>query len=61
MIVAGLLILGAIGAAILGALLLSQATLGVGLIALACFAGIVARIVQAQVLSRTPAPPTQHV
>jgi hypothetical protein len=51
-IVAALLLIAAFGAAVLGAVLLSNATLGVGLISLACFAGIVARIVQAQVLSR---------
>lgn len=53
MVIAALLVIAAFGAAVLGATLLSQATLGVGLIALACFVGIVARIVQAQVLSRT--------
>ena len=41
-----LLTLGAIAAAV-GALLLSNATQGVGIIAVGCFLGIAARIVQA--------------
>lgn len=54
MFVAALLVLVAFGLAVLGGVLLTNATIGVGLIALACFAGIVARLVQAQVHSRLP-------
>lgn len=55
---AGILILIAIGASLLGLLLLTQATYGVGLLAFACVTGILARIAQAQELHRatTPAP-----
>jgi hypothetical protein len=42
-----LLMLGAFGFGAIGALLLSSATAGVGLIALGCLCGILARIAQA--------------
>lgn len=46
-ILAGILVLLAIPTALIGALLLTQATTGVGVIALACFLGILARLAQA--------------
>jgi predicted branched-subunit amino acid permease len=42
-----LLVIVAILAAIIGALSLSQATSGVGIICIACFLGILARLAQA--------------
>jgi len=47
-----LLVLAALGSALLGLSLLSQATMGVGFLALACFCGILARIVQASAQHR---------
>ena len=54
MLAAALLVVAACCLALLGALFLSDATFGVGLIALACFVGIVARIIQAQAHASRP-------
>lgn len=43
-----LLVVAGFGLVLLGAIFLTSATAGVGLIAAACFVGIVARIIQAQ-------------
>ena len=47
-VMSAILMILAIIAAIAGAMSLSQATLGVGTIALACFLGILARLAQAE-------------
>lgn len=47
-----LLVALAIVAALVGLTLLTQATTGVGILAFACFLGILARIVQADALAK---------
>jgi len=46
-VIMGFLIAGAVGLGALGVLLTSEATIGVGLIALACLTAILARLAQA--------------
>jgi hypothetical protein len=57
-----ILIVLAVLAAVAGLLQLSQATLGVGLIAMGCFFGILARIEQARAQGKPPQlPPVERV
>lgn len=46
-LIAGLLLLGSVAAVLIGVVLLTPATAGVGVIAVACYLGILARIIQA--------------
>lgn len=56
-VIGGLLLIGSVGAAGIGVLGLSEATFGVGLLALACYFGILTRIIQAsEVPPKKPKP-----
>ena len=46
-LLAGLALLGSVAAVLIGLVLLTPATAGVGVIAIACYLGIIARILQA--------------